>query len=128
MKIVLIDDDPFVLLSLGNLFRRKRMEVLTYDNPRSCPLYQVPTCSCFPDSACPDVIITDYDMPEVNGVKFIEMLITKKCKCKNVALLSGKAIPDSDMKRFAEYGTRTFTKPLDYTEFETWLMLRESSI
>jgi DNA-binding response OmpR family regulator len=127
MKIVLIDDDPLVLLTLGNMFRRKGHAVLTYDNPMECPVCKAEHPSCFPDSTCPDIIITDYDMPGMNGMKFIETIINKGCQCRNIAVLSGKMIPDADMKRFAEFGTRSFTKPLDYAEFEAWLTLRERS-
>lgn len=41
-----------------------------------------------------------------------------------IAILSGKGLSDPDMKRMMKYGVRYFTKPLDYVEFEMWLMLR----
>lgn len=125
MKIVLVDDDPLVLMALGGLFKKKGHSVLTYDNPLSCPMFTESHGSCFPDGACPDIIITDYDMPDVNGTRFIEMVLGKGCQYRNVAVLTGIRIPDQDMRRLARYGTRFFTKPLDYAEFEAWIMLRE---
>ncbi len=125
LKIVLVDDDPMVLHTLSALFHRKGHSVLTYDNPLTCPIFSQPHGSCFPDSTCPDIIITDFDMPEVNGTKFIETVFKKGCKCQHVALLTGVAVPDQDMRRLAKYGTRFFTKPLDFAEFDAWMMVRE---
>jgi len=125
MKIVFVDDDPMVLHVLGGVFRRRGHAVLTYDTPLSCPIYTARHGACFPESTCPDIIISDYDMPEVDGAQFIETIMKKGCKCKRLALLSGKGIPDSVMMRLAKYGTRFFTKPLDFVELEVWLMLAE---
>ena len=125
MKIVFIDDDPMLLHVLGGMFRRRGHQILTYDTPLSCPIYTAPHGACFPESECPDIVITDYDMPEVDGAQFIDTIMRKGCKCKGLALISGKGAPDAVMMRLAKYGTRFFTKPLDFVEFEAWLMLTE---
>ena len=64
-------------------------------------------------------------MPEVDGAHFIETIMKKGCRCRRLALLSGKGVPDSVMMHLAKYGTRFFTKPLDFVEFEAWLMFTE---
>jgi DNA-binding response OmpR family regulator len=127
MHIVLVDDDPLVLHALGSLFRRKGHAVSTYGSPLDCPIYKSTSCPCIPEAKCPDIIISDVDMPDVTGLTFVEAVFNRKCKCKHVALLSGKDISDHDMKRIAKLGTRVFTKPLDFAEFEAWVMLRERS-
>lgn len=114
-----------VLHSLGGMFRRRGYEVITYDTPHSCPIYTAPHGACFPESECPDIIVADYDMPEVDGAQFIDTIKKKGCKCKRTALLSGIGVPDAVLMRLAKYGTRFFTKPLDFVEFEAWLMLTE---
>lgn len=125
MKIVFVDDDPMVLHALGGMFRRRGHQVFTYDNPLSCPLYTAPHGACFPESKCPDIIISDYDMPQVDGAQFIDTIMEKGCECKRIALISGKGAPDAVMIRLAKYGARFFSKPLDFVEFEAWLMLTE---
>lgn len=125
MNIVLIDDDPTVLNILSRMFQRRGHEVLTYENPLACPIYKSPHGSCFPHSKCPDVIISDVDMPDVDGLHFVETIFTKGCKCRHVALLTGQGISNQDMKRMAEHGARCFTKPLDFAEFEAWVMFQE---
>lgn len=44
----------------------------------------------------------------------------------HVALLSGIGGPDREMRRLAKYGTRFFTKPLDFAEVEAWMAATES--
>jgi CheY-like chemotaxis protein len=127
LKVVLVDDDPMVLHMLSGLFDRHGHQVLTYANPLLCPIFTQPHGSCFPDSSCPDIIISDFDMPKVNGTTFVDTLFKKRCKCQHVALLSDNGIPDQDMRRLAKYGTRFFTKPLDFAEVEAWMMMRERS-
>ncbi|MEI8138657.1 MAG: hypothetical protein WCI03_02180 [bacterium] len=39
MKVITIDDDPLVLFTLSGMFYRRGYDVLTYENPLSCPTY-----------------------------------------------------------------------------------------
>jgi DNA-binding response OmpR family regulator len=125
MKVVLIDDDPQILSVLGKLLKRRGHEVLTFDNPLSCPIYSSTLCPCSPDSICPDIIISDVDMPKVNGLKFIEMISQKGCKCRKLALISGKGLENDDLRRMTNLGTRFFAKPLDFSAFVEWLIRTE---
>jgi DNA-binding response OmpR family regulator len=125
MNILVVDDNPLVLHVMSAFFRRKGHTVMTYDAPLACPLYTAPACPCSPDAVCPDIIISDVDMPNVDGVSFVEAVFNKRCKCKHIALLSGKDLSDQNRKRASTMGTRFFTKPLDFDEFETWVMFRE---
>ena len=122
MKVVLIDDDPQVLSVLGKLLRRRGHEVMTFDSPLGCPIYTSGQDHCFPEGLCPDIIISDIDMPKVSGMKFIESVVQKGCKCRKLALISGKGLDHKESNRMAEIGIRFFTKPLNFQEFDTWLM------
>lgn len=126
MNIVLIDDDPVVLHVLSSLFRHRGHVVKTYETPLACPLYTAVSCPCS-SGECPDIIISDVDMPNVDGVSFVEAVFNKQCKCKHVALLSGRDLSDLDQKRISRVGVKFFTKPLDFAEFDAWTMLPEGS-
>jgi len=127
MKVVLIDDDPLFLFTLSGMLHRRGYDVLTYDNPLSCPIYTSPACPCPSKSSCPDIIISDVNMPKVNGMQFIEAVYKKGCKCQNVALIAGKEFADTDLNRMAKFGTRFFTKPFDFDEFDAWLVRMEQT-
>ena len=127
MNIVLLDDDRAVLTVLSIMLRLKGHTVSTFDNPLACPLYTAPACPCSLESECPDIIISDVDMPKVDGVSFVEAVFNKPCKCKRVALLSGKDLSAHHKKRTVTLGTRFFTKPLDFDEFDEWVSPREQS-
>ncbi|MEI8138659.1 MAG: response regulator [bacterium] len=122
MKIVLVDDDPTVLTMLSKILQRKGHEVLTYSNPLECPVYASALGSCTLEDNCPDIIISDVDMPKVNGLKFIEAICKKGCRCKKLALISGKGLDRADLDRMANYGISFFTKPLNFNEFNAWMM------
>ncbi len=64
-------------------------------------------------------------MPKVNGLKFIEMVSRKGCKCRKLALISGKGLESDDVSRMTKLGTRFFAKPLDFSAFVEWLIRTE---
>jgi CheY-like chemotaxis protein len=121
MKFVVIDDSPDELVLLRSAFQRRGHEVVTYDNPWECPIFTSAYCPCKPVAICPDVIISDIDMPKVTGVEFVERVINKRCHCKHVAFLSGRELPDEAKPFLTTAGVRFFEKPLDFDAFDAWL-------
>lgn len=121
MKFVIIDDEPGVLLILRAMFKRAGHEVITYDNPVVCPIFMSECCPCSPVALCPDVIISDIDMPEVNGIEFVTRVIDKTCHCRKVALLSGRKISGVLVSLVSKTGIGYFEKPLDLNAFNEWL-------
>jgi len=121
LKAVVIDDEPVVLSCIRLLLMRRGFEVLTYSSPVDFPVSQLKACPCnmFPD--CPDLIISDLDMPAINGADLLEGVIKKGCRCRHVALISGKGMKEADLIRMAKYGTRYFIKPIDLAQFYAWL-------
>src|ERR1035437_683258 len=62
--LVLVDDEPLILESFGQLLRTHlSCEVFTFSNPFEA-LQQLIAIN-------PGVIITDYSMPGMNGLKFL---------------------------------------------------------
>jgi len=121
IKAIIIDDEPSVLSTLKRILEHRRYEVATYADPVQTPMYQTRGCPCTPQTLCPDLIISDYDMPVVNGAELLESSVKKGCRCRHLALISGKGLPEVDLIRMAKYGTRYFLKPLDFDDFYDWL-------
>lgn len=120
IKAIIIDDERAVLSTLKRILEHRKYEVATYADPRQTPLYEIKhPCSLM--SRCPDLIISDYDMPWVNGVELLESAVKKGCLCRHLALITGKGLPEGDMLRIAKYGTRYFMKPLEFDDFYDWL-------
>ena len=116
-KAVVLDDDFSVLTMLSTILRRRNYTVETYLDPVNSPLF---SCKMH-DSQCPDLIISDFCMPRMNGMEVLEFQMKKGCRCRHLALISGKPPSETALIRLAKYGTRFFPKPLPLDDFFTWL-------
>ena len=125
LKAIVVDDDPSALTLMQRILQRRNYEVITYDDPLKSPLYSCKTCPCpMHDFGCPDLIVSDFNMPVMNGVELLECNIKKGCRCRHLALMSGAVIPDEALRRAAKYGTRYFMKSShlpDWDDFYDWL-------
>jgi CheY-like chemotaxis protein len=120
-KAIIIDDDPLALSYLKRVLQRRGYEVEAYSDAVLAPLHQDANCPCTLHPNCPALIISDVDMPSVSGLELLETIMKKGCRCRNLALISGKGLDHADLIRMAKYGTRYFAKPLDLAEFNTWI-------
>jgi len=127
-KAIVIDDDPSVLIYLRCILQRRSFDVHVYEDPVECPLYKSPGCFSPFHCECPDLIISDYNMPRVNGVELLASTMEKGCHCRHLALITAQGLLDADLTRVAKYGTRYFTKPLDFDDFFPWLDRVEKEI
>jgi DNA-binding NtrC family response regulator len=121
MKVVVIDDDPSILVLMRQVLQRKGHTVQTYANPLECPLYQAKSCPCTAASPCPDAVITDYNMPGVNGLEFLDDLHTRGCQCFHRAIITGKGLSETDRERMVERNIPLFFKPLEMHLLYNWL-------
>ena len=101
------------------MLERRGFDVMAFDNPLEFPAYTSTNCPC---ALCPDIIISDVDMPKVNGLQFVETVINKGCKCKHIALVTGKGLEEEDLHKMAKLNVRCFQKPFDLDEFDAWLL------
>lgn len=122
MKIIVIDNDPLVLSMLEKWLCLKGHTVLTYSTPLDCPPYQTTDCPCTATGHCPEIVISDYDMPEANGYDLIKRLHEKGCQCASkCAIITGHELHDLDLDRFAKIGIRLFHKPVSLHELDSWV-------
>ena len=121
MKALILDDDPVFLDVLRELLGCRGYEVEVYSSPASCPLYKDISCPCTESQCCPDVILTDFNMPSVNGIEFVEELRRKGCTCKHIALIAGKNRDASIQEQAALLGLMFIPKPVRLQQFEGWL-------
>jgi CheY-like chemotaxis protein len=131
INAIIIDDNPVDLYYLDSILKHRGFQVQSYVDPVLTPLHNCKYCPCSLKSAgCPDLIVSDYNMPVVNGVELLESAIKKGCRCRHHAIISGKGLIDikENLIRMAKYGTRFFTKPLDLDDFYDWLDLVEQEI
>jgi len=121
-RAFVFDDDEATRRFLRKLLERRGYEVIDFPEPGACQIYRDPECFCSRHDACGDILITDLNMPRVNGLDLIAEQTRKGCKgiLRNKAVLSGAWTPEQ-MDRAAELGCKIFDKPLSIPDFERWL-------
>ena len=127
VRVVIFDDEASMRRILEFVCERRGYEVFTFPDPGVCPLHVMHRCSCAAGTICADIIISDINMPRVNGLDFVEALATKQCALPHVALMSG-GWSDADRARAAQLGCQLFTKPISVAEVEVWLDTVETVI
>lgn len=122
-RVIIFDDEIFVLGMLKDFFRMRGYEVLSYDNPTSiCPIYGDDGDVCRNEHPCSDIMITDFNMPGVNGVELLEFQARKGCRLdiRNKSVISGY-IDDANMRRVYELGCNFLHKPFTLYALTEWL-------
>jgi CheY-like chemotaxis protein len=120
-EALILDDDPLVASLLQGVLGRRGYKVSSFSSATECPLYRDESCPCSSQGSCPDIILTDFDMPAVNGLEFIEAVRRKHCKCRRILLLSGSSIDLSVLRRAAEMGVMFLAKPFHVNQLHAWL-------
>ena len=126
-RVLLLEDNASILRLLTELFQDRGYEVLGFSNPAICPLQMTPECRCGANQRCTDIIISDLQMPNITGLKFIENQRRKKCKCQHVALISAHW-KEEDLSLAHDLKCKTFAKPFFFKELDEWLDEVEASI
>ena len=75
----------------------------------------VPECRCAENQTCTDLIVSDLNMPNMTGLRFIQNQRKKNCKCKHVAMISADWT-DEDLALARQLGCKIFTKPLFFDD------------
>jgi len=117
-RILLFDDDNMLLEVLHYYFSARNFEVQSFSEPVLCPLAQN---SSFCLNPCADIIITDFQMPGMNGVELLHYHTQRRCpiNVKNKAIMSG-AFPDDCLDKMKGLADTFFQKPIHMQELDDW--------
>ncbi len=129
-RVIIFDDEVFILNMLKDFFLMRGYEVLSYSDPTSiCPINGKSGDLCSSRDRCSDVMITDFSMPRVNGVELLEAQSRKGCKLdiRNKAVISGY-IDDQNRMRVRQLGCTFFQKPFNLPILMEWLAACEQRI
>jgi DNA-binding response OmpR family regulator len=121
-RAIIIDDEQTIVTFFKYIFSARGYEVITATEPVVCPIYAENAGDCSREHACADVIITDYQMPRMNGLDLLKAQTARGCKLtpKNKALMSGFLDYDK-IDAVKILGCAFFDKPVDLNELEAWL-------
>jgi CheY-like chemotaxis protein len=119
-RAVVFDDDIVVVALLKTYLLLRGYDVLTYREPRVCPIYEDdPQCNVtYP---CADIMLVDFSMPRMNGIELLKAQSARKCKLtsKNKALITGY----SDLLSQSiidDLSCAFFEKPLNFNQLAAW--------
>ncbi len=129
-RVIIFDDEVFILNMLRDFFLMRGYEVLSYSDPTPiCPIYGHGGDVCSSHHRCSDVMITDFNMPGVNGVELLEHQSRKGCKLniRNKAVISGY-IDEKNRTKVRQLGCSFFQKPFNLHSLIEWLTACEQRI
>jgi DNA-binding response OmpR family regulator len=127
LRVLIFEDEPLLRNLLWTVSTRRGYEVFGYPAPGLCPLNTVGHCPCPSGTMCADVIISDIQMPGVNGLDFLQRLIDKQCRRPQLALMSG-SWTEEQMERAQHLGCKIIEKPFQLAEVIEWFDQLEKSI
>jgi len=106
-RIMIVDDDPDVLLSLKVVFEHKNYDVVTVDNGVGC-LEEI-------ENGFKGIILMDLMMPGMDGWETINEIVNRGLlKNVEIAIITGKGT--KDYQKISLLGSYVFdyiTKPID---------------
>jgi len=120
IRAFVFDDDDRVRSVLTAILKERGYEVYEFSEPRLCPLLLDNTCPCPEGHVCADIVISDLNMPTMNGLAFIENQHRHGCKGEHFALLSG-AYSDEELQKAKKLGCQIFEKPFRMATLAAWL-------
>ncbi len=116
--LILDDDDDYRQL-LEEFLADYDYAVSAYESPLS---FINGSIHCQSSTPCFDIIITDNQMPGMDGIDFLAMLKEVSCKVPDgrKVLISG-FLTEEVRRKAAELGSRSFKKQTAMTDLTAWL-------
>lgn len=118
--VFVLEDESILRSTLGEILTQNGYNVQEYSDPTFCPISNVQNSWCNVKVPCADFIITDINMPRMNGLKFIENQMQKGCIAPHVAVMSAVWSEDQYQKA-RELGCKVFEKPFGFIDLLNWM-------
>jgi CheY-like chemotaxis protein len=121
-RAIICEDDTTILDVLTKYLSDLNYEVLSCNNPTECSIYNKHVDSCLTRDPCCDILITDYKMPQMNGIELIQKQFQRGCQLdiRNKAIITGH-IDDESREVIEQLGCKLFEKPFMLPELLDWL-------
>jgi CheY-like chemotaxis protein len=108
-KILLVEDDADTQVALAMLFELEGFEVITAADGEEAYLRAI--------AECPDLIITDINMPKIDGLDLIR-LIRSDGRIQGIPIVAMSAVEKQYLNRAMELGAIAVAqKPLEFDQF-----------
>jgi len=117
LRIFVIDDEESIRDTFKWHLEDQGHEVMACDRPSTCTVFQDHDCQ--KERPCGHALFVDYYLPEINGLKFIEMMEKRGCKgaTRNKILMSGDTTT-IDEEKARDLGCRIIQKPITLDEVD----------
>lgn len=128
-RVIIFDDETAILTLFKRRFAQRGYEVMMFQEPVICPVYEDSSDTCENIYPCADLMFVDFKMPKMNGVELLEHQKQRGCKlnAKNKAIITGYVLEDY-MTRINDIGCALIRKPFAFSEISSWLSACEKRI
>lgn len=117
LRIFVIDDEQCITDTMQWHLEDQGHEVICAPDPTLCSVYQGRHCDH--ERACSDILFVDKNMPNMDGLTFVEHMVKKGCKglTRNMVVMSGSLDPE-DFARAKALGCKVANKPVSLEEID----------